>query len=284
MSEIESFSTRVAERRPELAARVLETQPAQAGAELLGQLPEGIVAEILKRMVPREATRRLRLLHPDKTARTLGLLSPTTAASLMRGLPARETESLLANTPQNVAKPLRFLLRYPATVVGACMQASALLLPRDVDVAGARELIRSSAEDLERQLLVVDRNQRLVGSITTASLLREDPERPLSRLMNPAPLALHSRTGIHAAAEHPGWEHWDPLPVINREQRVVGLLHHADLRQALRSRSHHRNDSVSSSLVELMELSWHGMADLLEGSLKLSAGQAVNPRAERHDV
>ncbi len=283
MAEAEGFAQRIAQRRPVLAARVLEQQPAAAAARLLAQWPAAIAASCLSGMIPRQATARLRLIPPDSLARILADLSPTTAASLMRSLSQDVVDGLLAAAPDTVAKPLRFLLRYPDHVVGAWMQADPLLLPRDADVGGALELTRASGAELDRQLYVVDRQQRLQGAVASAALLREEAGTPLSRLTTPGIAPLPARTELRAALEHPAWERWDPLPVINRERRVVGLIHHADLRQALRESlaDSPRQPPLSGSVLELLELSWHGLADLLDGGLRITRGQS--PERQRHD-
>ncbi len=286
MPDLGRFTQRIAQRRPELAARVLEQRPAPEAAKLLAQWPGAIAAACLRSMMPREATARLRLVPPDKLARILAELSPTTAAGLMRPLAQDMVAALLTDAPDAVAKPVRFLLRYPDSVVGAWMQTDPLLLPQDADVATALELARSSASELDRQLFVVDRQQRLQGAVAAAGLLREDPASPLARILQAATAALPGRTDLRAAIEHPGWERWDPLPVINRERRVVGLLHHADLRQALRESQNWgpTQPPLSGSVLELLDMSWHGLADLLDGGLRLSRTAAPPTSRERPDV
>ncbi len=282
MPESPTFAQRIAQRRPELAARVLEQQTPDAAARLLSQWNAAVSARCLGCMIPREATMRLRLIPPECLARVLAELSPTTAAGLMRSLAQDVVDALLAGAPDTVTQPLRFLLRYPDGVVGAWMQADPLLLPQDADVAGALELTRASGAELDRQLFVVDRQQRLQGAVATAALLREEPATPLQRLLIPGLSPLPARTELHAALEHPAWERWDPLPVINRERRVVGLIHHADLRQAIRESlsASPRQAPLSGSVLELLELSWHGLADLLDGGLRMTRGQSP-PTARR---
>lgn len=274
MTDPGSLAQGIAQRRPEFAAQVLETLGSTDARALLAELPSATAASVLACMLPRHAAACINGMEPALASPTIARLSPAVAASFLRLLNDAELRGLLAILPEHRALPLRFLLRYSSAMIGAWMEAGGFLLPVEASVGEARERARLDDGDLDRMVFVVDRRQKLRGAVPAAALLREDPGRALSELLQPVPFFLRGRAELRAAIDHPGWKNWDPLPVVDRERRVVGLLHYSGLRSGLENglSSVDKTPHVDASLGELLDLSWQGLADLLEGSLRLAPG------------
>jgi predicted transcriptional regulator len=47
------------------------------------------------------------------------------------------------------------------------------------------------------------------------------------------PYTAASRATLESVRHHDGWNQGDTLPVLNREQKLVGMLRHVDLRKGL---------------------------------------------------
>lgn len=80
---------------------------------------------------------------------------------------------------------------------------------------------------------VIDRNQRLLGYVELADLLRADPSTLLGRLVRPSPHRLAAQTLLTGLREHQGWRDVSTLPVVERDDRLVGAFTHAALQRAL---------------------------------------------------
>lgn len=283
MTESGALAERIARRRPEFAAQLLERQSRTAARELLAELSPRTAANSLACMLPREAAACIKGMDAARAAPIIAVLSPVVAASFLRLLSDAELRGLLGALPERSALPLRFILRYSSTMIGAWMEAGGFVLPLEATVGEARERARLGDAELERMIYVVDRRQKLRGAVPTSALLREAEDRALSEILQSAPFSLRGRAELHLALDHPGWQNWDPLPVLDREQRVVGLLHYSALRSGLKSASSSPSPSsaVDGSLLELLELSWQGLSDLLEGSLSLAPGLVGRKPTER---
>lgn len=89
---------------------------------------------------------------------------------------------------------------------------------------------------------VVTREGRLVGMVTKGDLLRvaclalEDPgvwQQPVSRFMAHGILALRPTDSLASVVEYLTESKLRSLPVIDDEQRIVGMVSHDDLMDAI---------------------------------------------------
>ncbi len=284
-ADISSLAQGIARRQPEFTAQVLEGLSAEQAREWFVSLPPPTAASVLACMLPRHASACVKGMSAKQVGPIVARLRPTVAASFLRLLSDTELQGLLADLPERTALPLRYLLRYSQTMVGAWMEAGGFLLPLESTVEEARERVRRDDGNLERMVFVVDREQKLRGAVPATVLLREEPERALGELLIRVPFSLRGRAELRTAMDHPGWQNWDPLPVIDREKRVVGLLHYSELRAGLLRNARDPDDlvQVDASVGELLDLSWQGLADLLDGALYLAPRARANRQTSGAD-
>lgn len=257
-------------RHPKSAAEVLETLDADTAAAFLRGVPPRLAAPVLAAMLPFYSARCLELTGEDFIAGLLPTMPAVAAAAALRRLPLSLTERLLERIPAKSAFRLRLLLRYPATTVGAWMEPGVPVLPAGITACDAWERLREEAEALDRFLYVVDREQRLLGRVAAAELLRADNEMLIDRLKVAAPHTLSARSDLVAVIEQDAWRECDPLPVLARDGRFLGVAHYAVLRHAETGSLRARHESAfGETLMELMEAYWTGLARLVEGPFSL---------------
>lgn len=257
-------------RHPESAAEILETLDTDTAAAFLQRVPPRLAAPVMAAMLPFYAARCLALAGEDFTAGLIPAMPAVAAAAVLRRLPLTLTERLLERIPARPAFRLRLLLRYPATTVGAWMEPGVPALPAGITVRDAWKRLREEAEALDRFLYVVDREQRLQGRLAAAELLRADHDMPIERLTVTVPHTLSARGDLAAVAEHAAWRECDPLPVLSRDGRFLGVAHYAVLRHIETAALDARQGSVfGDTLMELMEAYWTGLSRVIEGPFSL---------------
>lgn len=271
----------IASRQPEFTAQVLEALSGSDAQQLLVELPVATASSVLACMLPRHAAACVKQMNAEQLGPIVSRLRPTVAASFLRLLRDEELQGLLSRLPERTTLPLRYLLRYSQSMVGAWMEAGGFLLPVDLTVGEALERARMGDRDLDRMLFVVDREQKLYGAVPATALLRQSAEKTLREIVMRVPFSLRGRADLNTAGDHPGWQNWDPMPVVDRDKRVVGLLRYSDLRSGLVSNERNPDEPVhrGASVGELLELSWQGLADLLDGALLMAP-----EKARRHQV
>lgn len=256
------LSLALLDRHPEAAAAVLEAQPVKGVAGFLEQIPARLGGPVLARMLPFHAARCLLEAPPACAAALLREMPPAVAATALRQWPAPRRETLLNDLPVRLAFALRLLLGYPETTIGAWMDPEPPLLPLEVDAGGALARLCAEARDLDRVVFVVDREQQLQGSVRLAELLRAAPSLPVAALLQREGPSLAARTDLLSCRDHAAWAEHDVLPVRARDGRLVGVLHHDQLRRAL---AVHRDSAAGGrGRLELADGYWLGLAQVVE--------------------
>lgn len=220
--------------QPAQAAAILEQQPLDQVAEFLGELPHTHGALVMAKMLPQYSARLCRSLQPTIAAGILSELDTSLIATVMRHCRSDLCKQLLGLLPDKTRFACRLLLNYSEDVVGAWMNARVSTLPDDCCVEEALKRITQDRAALDiGVLLVVDRDRRLQGLVTPATLLRATANTAISSVMVKTSQAMSARTPLKAAVDNPLWAEQDAIPVTNRNGKLVGVLRHLDLRHGL---------------------------------------------------
>jgi magnesium transporter len=185
-------------------------------------------------MLPSYVARLCAYWSLDSAAGLFADFNASSTAAILRCISKPKRDDLLKALPERHAALCRLLLSYSDDSVGAWMSADIALLPPNclVDEALQRFTLEDSSV-LGDAMLLVDNKNCLIGQVFLRSLLRAKGKSLVSHLRQDAPPALSSRTSLAAAARHGGWQHYDTLPVLNRDKQLIGLLRHVDLRRSL---------------------------------------------------
>jgi predicted transcriptional regulator len=122
----------------------------------------------------------------------------------------------------------------------------------------------------------VDAERRLTGWVSLQALLRAPESTSISTLARPAPAALSAMMPIAAAAALNVWERSATLPVIDRDKRLIGVLHRSTLARAMNDRSRHPRSGGDASVAGVLAASYWGIVSGLAG-----ATLALLPPAKR---
>src|SRR5690606_15025879 len=93
--------------------------------------------------------------------------------------------------------------------------------------------VRAEDEGEAQGVYEVGEDQRLLGVVDLASLLRAPDWRSIDLLMIPPSATLLAVMPLHAAAGHPAWAQATELPVVARGNRLIGVLRLSVLQQRL---------------------------------------------------
>jgi len=227
--------------QPGSAAAVLEQQPVDYVSEFLKDVPYTHAAAVLRKMLPQYVARICNNLDPAVSASFLSAMEVSQVAAIMRHSDKGLNKEILELLPERTKIACKLLLTYAENVVGAWMEVNITTLPDDCTVEDA--LSRLASEDTiinSDAVHVVDRERKLQGLVGVANLLRTSSNTPITKVMEKKCDAISGRTALMTAANHPVWAHQDTVAVINRNNQMVGVLRHTDLRKGL--------DGISSTI------------------------------------
>jgi magnesium transporter len=251
---------------PEEAASILEGRPPSQVAALLEEASVELAGGILRRMTPSAAADCLQGLAPSKVARIAETLPAGAVAALLRRVEAAFSDSVLSSMEAPTANAFRSMLRHPEDSAGALMDPRVLAFPGDIRVKDAIARLRKTAQASTYYLYIVDRDQKLVGVLNVRELLVAQPERMLTEVMHQPVARLDTPANRRTILHHPGWRVHHALPVVDGEERFLGVIRYETVRD-LEQESARKETAppVLDTAMRLGELMWVALGGLFAG-------------------
>ncbi|HSN41907.1 MAG TPA: CBS domain-containing protein [Burkholderiales bacterium] len=270
MASTEELSFAFLEAHPADAARVLERIAPQNVAALISQAPVRLAAPVLRAMLPLHAARCLETVDEDAAAGMLRAMGPQAGVAVLHYVPEARRNALLAQLPTALAMAFRLLLGYPEDTVGAWMNPRVLALPPDATAHAALQRLREAEGENTSSIFVIGSGQRLLGQIDLPDVLKAAADAPLSKVMRDIRYSLPARAPIRAVEEHAGWDDYQMLPVLERENRFVGALDRGVLARALlRTRRIRTGNDYGDVIADVAGGYWLGVASLIQLAVAL---------------
>ncbi|MBK6972498.1 MAG: magnesium transporter [Sterolibacteriaceae bacterium] len=270
MASSEALSYAYLEAHPADAARVLERLAPASAAALLQSAPLRLACPVLRQMLPLAGARCLERLDDADTAGLLRGVGAQAGVALLRYVGAERRVRLLAQLPTALTLAYELLLGYPEGTVGASMDPRALALPADMTAGESLARVRSADETFASDPHVIDRDQRLLGYVDLAELLRAPAATSLARLVRPSPHRLPAQALLAGCREHPGWRDASALPVVERGDRLVGALTHGALLRALSTQQRTPAPRrTEDTLAGVAGAYWFGVSSMIEAVVGL---------------
>jgi magnesium transporter len=218
---------------PVAVARQLETRSSSEVASLLAVHAVPAAAEVIRRMDAEHATRVLLEMDPELASRLVQALDPAHVAQLLTRLEDEERERLLAPLPPSLTSELTGLLSYPPGTAGALMDGRVLTFVKTSPVRVAFERIRKAHAQALGDLIIVDDQGAFAGVVRLQDMVGADPEQHLEELAQPGVIFVQPMTPREDVVELLNQHRLASLPVIDLHDRVVGVIRHAGLVDAL---------------------------------------------------
>ena len=182
--------------------------------EVLLELSEGVREDLVASMTPAELVAAVEELDADKLADIAADLPPAVFDLLATALTPAEREQV------------RAAMSYPQESVGARMDFEMVTIRDDVTLEVVLRYLRrfDALPDQTDQVFIVDRDDRLKGSLPLDRLLINEPEADVLAVMRTDLLTLRPEDDAGDAAQ--AFERYDLVsaPVVDRLGRLVGRL------------------------------------------------------------
>lgn len=256
---------------PDRAARVLERLAGADAAELFVRIPARSGGPVLAAMLPPSAARVLAALQDTTAQALLTACGAQAAVAILRHVGEPLRTRLIEGLPTIIALASRLLLGALEDSIGGWIDPDIVVVPTDGTVGDALIRVRRGAETEATQLYVVDPSQRLVGVVELAALLRAAETTAIATLMRVPPAVLGAAMPLASAVADPGWDDAAVLPVVERGDRLLGVLRRSALRRAL-AQTRGRGDievGDASVLGVLARGYWDAVSGLAETGLAM---------------
>jgi magnesium transporter len=187
---------------------------ADRDGEILLEVSEAVRESLIEAMDSAELVAAAETLEADELA------------DIAADLPAGVMEEVVQSLPLEERERLRAALSYPEGSVGALMEFDHVAVRDDVTLEAATRYLRRMDElpDHTDQLFVVDRAQRLKGTLPLARLIVSDLEHGVAKVM----VADSVKFSPHDSAEDAAssFERYDLVsaPVVDSSETLIGRL------------------------------------------------------------
>jgi magnesium transporter len=153
-------------------------------------------------------------------------MDPDDRAALVDEMPAKVAKRLLAGLSPHERRMTATLLGYPEDSAGRIMSPEVVSLRETMSAAEAIEKVRRAGRHAETvyALPVTDSQRRLVGMLGLRDLVLADPETQVATLMDTEVYSTGVDTDQEAAARLMLDANLLALPIVDSENRLVGVV------------------------------------------------------------
>ncbi len=197
--------------------------------ELLPKLKKEISADIIEDLDDPEAVKLVASLPLETIIQIVDEMEPDEAADLLGDMSDEQSQALL--TRLHDADEVRPLLLYSDESAGGLMTSEFLSLRPLMTAYEATEVLRDWHPDAEEiyYLFVADDEKKLVGIVGLRALILADPKTLIKEIMNKD--VIFVRVDIDQEEAARTMAHYDlaGIPVVDDENRLVGVITHDDI-------------------------------------------------------
>jgi magnesium transporter len=223
-------------RHPADAARTFETMkdPTLAPSlEVVSRRDPMVLMPILERLSPLRARALFEHMPGEARSRVLRAANPRLAVLLVGHLKAADLAERLADLPESVRVELERLLAFPEDSAGHLMDRVFDPVRPEMRVAEVLDRLRAASIRRVRSLFVVDDDGRLIGRVDMQDLALADLDVQIASLMQRAEGAVAITSPRQYIVEQLEETRLDALPVVDLDQRLLGVVRYASLFHAV---------------------------------------------------
>ena len=268
MSEVTALTVAFAENHPDEIATFLAHRPPMELLQIVAELPDAVATAVVGRLPQGTAIIVLEAANQAQIARWMACAAPEDALNILLHVPGtRRPEVLAAIRDRKLRRTLERLILYPDRSVGALANPSAPRLTDSTPVGEAIRLLRAGHSADQEPVWIVDNQGRLRGLLDLGRLLNAGSERTLLEECLVPLIPLRAETSLPAASDAREWLKYSTLPVVDRDNHLLGALSRQRLLSKLTASGRQRGlaDGVSALAAGYIRFMATCLADLLPG-------------------
>jgi magnesium transporter len=215
------------------AAQKVETLDPEAVAAELASQPAPTLVPLFRRLASSVAGRVLENLPRSLALAVLSELLPTEAVLILGTLEEPAAHALIDGLDPAIGAEIRELMSYPVDSAGRLMDTRVESFRTSMTARAALDALRRSRARTARSLFLVDDQNRLVAKVGIQDVAVAEPGQSLDQLARPVVASVHPLTPRDDVVEIVESRRLADLPVTDLDGRLVGVIYHSNLIQAM---------------------------------------------------
>lgn len=205
---------------------VFEELPVETLPLLFRLLPKELAAEAFVEMDPEEQAMLIKGFSDSELKEVVDELYADDAADLVEEMPANMVKRILKQADPELRKTINELLKYPEDSAGSIMTTEMVTLRPNMTVEDAIKRIRRTGFDKETvyNCYITDDARHLIGTISIRTLILAEDDELVRDLMADKVISVGTLEDQETAAETLAKYDFTALPVVDRENRLVGIV------------------------------------------------------------
>ncbi|MGA2644260.1 MAG: CBS domain-containing protein [Candidatus Sulfotelmatobacter sp.] len=201
-------------------------------------LDEDVAAETLEEVDPKVQRSIVESLDSERAADIVEEMDPDAAADLLADLSQDHTEQILVEMEPEASQEVVELLEHREETAAGRMTTEFLALPVTATVENAIGVLREFEGGVETvgTIYLVDTRGTLAGAVPLAKLVLAQPDTPLLSMTSEPLVSTPENTSDNEVAELFDKYNLVTLPVIDKHNKLVGVITSDDVISMLRSK------------------------------------------------
>lgn len=230
LSLIEGF----AKIHPIYTSKILEFISVQDLLYVLQNIKLDVSAKILEKMSPKTSLELISKFSGENQAKILNLIKPYNLISILRFLTRKELDFYLKKLGYLERAKVELQLKYEQDEVGAWMSANVPQVNGDHSIADVKVYLDEHYKKEQfKEVFVVNNNGFLEGVINLDKILLANDNIKSGSIAKAMKYTLSPRIKLDVVQNHVGFKKYDRLPVISKDNKILGVFSIIDLKKGL---------------------------------------------------
>lgn len=188
--------------------------------------PKDLAADTFVEMEPEQQQQLIQSFTDKELKEVVDELYLDDAVDIVEEMPANVVKRILRAADVDMRKMINTVLKYPDDSAGSIMTIEYVSLRRSMTVSEAIKHIRKTGVDRETiyTCYVTDENSKLIGIVSVKTLLLADEGELIGDIMESNPIFVTTLEDKEVVANDFNKYNFLALPVVDEEQRLVGIV------------------------------------------------------------
>jgi CBS domain-containing protein len=228
---IKTLKEKLSRMHPVDLAEIIEDMDQDQRAVVFSELDTSTASDTLEEIAPPIQREIVSVLTREKAVAVINEMTPGQAADILSSLPFSEAKEILNVMTAEMAKKVRSILEKSEENILNYTTTKFIMLPPDARVGEVQDEYPRLAKDKDviMYLYIVDDSDILRGIIDIKELLQADDEATLLDIMVYNIISLSTESTLKEAAEEFSRYDFRALPVIDADQKIIGVVPYRDI-------------------------------------------------------